>query len=441
MNPVRRVGIYRGPQVHLRLEQLEARELLSYSITDLGSLGGKITSATDLNERGQVVGESQTGTTTHAFLWDPIKGMQDLGAGSTYSSATGINELGQVIGWSSFPGAPAGMGFVWERAIGTRALPPLPGNGSSRALGINNHGQIVGWSKSTGVSDHAPTLWDGDDVINLGTIGTQHAQARDINDLGQATGQVGSAPKGPSVVWENGTIKEIGSLSGGKWGSSGIDINELGDVTGNSPVKGPGNFLLVSRPFLFTAAGTLHNLRTLPCGPFEAAFGSGHGINDHRQIVGMLGCVTSPPTLGDQVAAIWEQGIGWRNLNELIPPGSGWELYYATGINNRGQIIGSGFLNGENRAYLLTPDPAPMPTWQVREETNAVGFIQEPRFVSRHVADRFTQAILAETSMQPSNDGLTDSAFPRSESPPRLGLSGYESENLSPIDGHCFLPE
>ena len=38
-----------------------------------------------------------------------------------------------------------------------------------------------------------------------------------------------------------------------------------------------------------------------------------------------------------------------------IPEGTGWDLGSARDINNRGQIVGNGILNGESRAYLLTP--------------------------------------------------------------------------------------
>lgn len=43
------------------------------------------------------------------------------------------------------------------------------------------------------------------------------------------------------------------------------------------------------------------------------------------------------------------------NLNDLIAAGSGWELEWATGINNRGQIVGFGIHGTERRAFLLTP--------------------------------------------------------------------------------------
>jgi len=43
------------------------------------------------------------------------------------------------------------------------------------------------------------------------------------------------------------------------------------------------------------------------------------------------------------------------DLNTLIPPGSGWELNEAEGINSAGEIVGLGIHNGLQRAYLLTP--------------------------------------------------------------------------------------
>ena len=46
----------------------------------------------------------------------------------------------------------------------------------------------------------------------------------------------------------------------------------------------------------------------------------------------------------------------FQNLNNLIPPGSGFTLDNATAINDNGQIVVSGSnAPGQEHAFLLTP--------------------------------------------------------------------------------------
>jgi probable HAF family extracellular repeat protein len=63
-------------------------------------------------------------------------------------------------------------------------------------------------------------------------------------------------------------------------------------------------------------------------------------INDHGVIVG------GP--------FIYSNGT-LQNLNNLIPPGSGFTLDDATGINDNGQIVVNGYnAQGQEHAFLLT---------------------------------------------------------------------------------------
>jgi hypothetical protein len=61
-------------------------------------------------------------------------------------------------------------------------------------------------------------------------------------------------------------------------------------------------------------------------------------INDNGVMVG-----------GDQI----DTGGTVQNLNTLIPAGSGYQIQYATAINDNGQIVAN--TTGGSRAVLLNP--------------------------------------------------------------------------------------
>jgi len=68
---------------------------------DLGTLGGKLSSAAAINGLGQVAGSSSTASgESHAFFW--ANGvMQDLGTlGGGFGTAVGLNAHRQVVGAS-----------------------------------------------------------------------------------------------------------------------------------------------------------------------------------------------------------------------------------------------------------------------------------------------------------------------------------------------------
>src|SRR5262249_5340857 len=93
--------------------------------------------------------------------------------------------------------------------------------------------------------------------------------------------------------------------------------------------------------------GTMTDLGTLPGRPTSLA----NAINNTGQVVGF----SQDPDGNNTVAVLWQNGV-MANLNTLIPPGSHFFLQEALGINNRGQIIGTGVLpNGQVRGCLLTP--------------------------------------------------------------------------------------
>jgi probable HAF family extracellular repeat protein len=85
-------------------------------------------------------------------------------------------------------------------------------------------------------------------------------------------------------------------------------------------------------------------------GTLGGTFSDSAGINNRRQIVGV-----STVASGQQHAYMFSKAK-MTDLNELIPANSGWTLVAATGINDAGEIVGKGLINGQTHAFLLTPD-------------------------------------------------------------------------------------
>ena len=126
------------------------------SIIDLGTLGGTFSSGVAINERGQVVGASETASgEIHAFLWHQGV-MTDLGTlGGITSEVRAINERGQVVGSSETVSGNL-HGFLWHQGVMTD-LGTLGGT-ISQAFTINERGQVVGNSDTALGEGHA-ALW------------------------------------------------------------------------------------------------------------------------------------------------------------------------------------------------------------------------------------------------------------------------------------------
>ena len=171
----------------------------TYRITDLGALGaGDYSMGLDINYQGQVVGDANlspgadTGSSGHAFLWDPVTGIHDLGT--------------------------------------------LGGN-SITARAINDNGFVVGDADPSGSSDGRPFLWDPNTSLmhDLGTLGGDRGMASDINDNMEIVGTAKNAADEFRPFYQefgSGPMEDMGTLFGGAGGAAGI--NFYGNVVGYS---------------------------------------------------------------------------------------------------------------------------------------------------------------------------------------------------------------
>ncbi|MEH2449494.1 MAG: DUF3466 family protein [Nostoc sp.] len=310
-----------------------------YSITDLGALTGEAsTFAEDINDSGEVIINSFT----DSFFYSNglIKKISPL-PGDNQLAVTGINNLGQVIGDSlgrnkfnlSYP-------FLYSNGI-TQPLPlqnAIPYAINDRTQIVGDRGQIVG------VESGGPFLYS-DGIVT--SIGNPNNVVYGLNNLGQVIGILSS---NTAFLYENGQTTNLGTLPGDVY-SMANDINDLGQVVGSSGLTGVSG----GHAFLYSSSTGLKNLgRLRPTDLFSVAT----GINNLGQVVGYSGTDPNYYAAG---------GIGMRaflysdntlyDLNDLIAPGSdpGFTLTVASAINNNGQIVGGGAVNGEAHAFLLTP--------------------------------------------------------------------------------------
>ena len=105
---------------------------------DIGTLDGDPTTVSSvyaINNNGWVVGESNSGNNTYAFLWTPSAGMQALNFGGTFSWAYGISSSGTVVG-SYITASGAIRGFKYNSGT-------MTDTGVLQPLAINDNGQTA----------------------------------------------------------------------------------------------------------------------------------------------------------------------------------------------------------------------------------------------------------------------------------------------------------
>ncbi|MFM9956691.1 MAG: GC-type dockerin domain-anchored protein [Phycisphaerales bacterium] len=321
-----------------------------YSITAINASNATLsTAAYSVNSfdavASAVVSQSRAGLWSGGFLavLPPL-------AGGSVSSAFGINDSSLVVGTSA--GGFIGIPVKWPAGTGLPMELPNLGPRAGTAYDVNTIGAIAGeaYEPTPFGNRQRAVLWPtGGGIINLGLLpGGDISYATGINSQGEVCGNSGDGSVLNNLAFfrdeANGSpLVDIGNLGFG-WAFAN-DINDFSEIVGSS--RGGGPFV---EPFRWRAATqTMTGLGSLRGETARAS-----GTNNRGQVVGYDNR-TGPG--GGDLAFLVTPGQGMSDLNTLIASGSGWVLERANGVNNAGQIVGVGRLNGQTRGFLLTPGP------------------------------------------------------------------------------------
>jgi len=169
---------------------------------DLGTLGGTLGSTSALNNRGEVVGQSNLAgdQASHPFRWTKSAGLQDLGTlGGNNGVVNWINDSGDIAGKADLVGPlPQNHDAVLWRHGMMIDLGTVADDACSNAYYVNARGQVVGTSENRALcllptGEHA-FLWEnGGPMVDLNTLiptgsSLQLTFAVAINDRGEIAG-------------------------------------------------------------------------------------------------------------------------------------------------------------------------------------------------------------------------------------------------------------
>jgi len=344
-----------------------------------------------LNNAGQVVGRfSNVNPATGApeerrgFLWDPGEGARLLPTLAGESSAWDVNEGGLASGASS-DAAGRERAALWDSGtsqlsdLGTLSNPSTGASGpTSTAYGVNKLGGVVGRADIPN-NDGSLTPFhafraDGQSGMqDLGTLTTAWPQYQNGYSIAYAV-NAGGAVVGIAhddalayvpFIYDSTTgmqpLPRDPVFLSGEWYA--VAINDTG-LIGGHVIAAPNQ----SIPFYWPDRASAPLRLPLPAG---FPYGEIYGVNSAGQMVGLMW--DSDQADATHRAFLFDTQGGVRDLTSLIDPQSGWVLSYARDINDAGQIVGFGQLNGQDRAVVLNPVTVPSVTSVAPTSGPAVG--------------------------------------------------------------------
>jgi len=243
--------------------------------------------------------------------------------------------------------------YVWRDGV----MQPLDDGGAddSVAVDIGDSGRILGTVRQRDGATHI-VVWDTRGVIDGSMVtlpGETHYPAgiqayRDNTYFRVAGTQVRANGVDRAFVWDRYGVRDLGTLGGPAAHANAM--NSHGDIVGAAT-----NASGIWRAFFIVPAedGTM---TMLDLGHLSGVTSHALGLDKssiNRRVVGHAS--TTTPRYH---AFLWTPDNGMVDLNDLIPPDSGWELTSAYGIGGP-FIFARGLRNGVEQPVILRNDNPP----------------------------------------------------------------------------------
>lgn len=297
----------------------------------------------------------------------PVYDVIDCGVlnGDAISSGAGISSDGKVVGQStSAAGAP--RAFMWQTGIlidlGRRAS-----DIGARGIAVSANG-LAGGASIVNATASYPVKFSYGTVTQVNTqFGQTTGAVTAINDAG--TYVVGNA------IVRSGALTVMNNFAAAQ-GSGALNAND--EVAGSAASKAAfwkptgivdAGLLTGYDTAIGTALSDDESLAGVAYNAGETArVGFLYRSGSMVQIPSLQGDTMLIPTgvnalgqvVGNSIADASSRGFLYSNgttvpLTSLIPSNLGWQIVQASAINNKGQIVGTGILNGSQHAIMLTP--------------------------------------------------------------------------------------
>lgn len=262
--------------------------------------------------------------------------VSDIGDGSGLENIyiSDLNQRGQVLGLG-YLGEGTEV-FQWDRRRGYRFIEELAYEQfipASPAAALNDRGQVVGTQNvdPEGSILRAVVWTRGRELRVLEPApGDDHSTGLAINNRGDVTGTTGPYPSESddgvrSVVWDRRSRVHVIPNFPDATSSRPYDINQAGQVVGGSDTpSGVRGYIWDRKSGIRPIPGLLEgDLSSVP-----------RAINDHGEVAASG---SFPGGYYGQHAIVWSEESGVVDLGDL--PG-GPELSHASDINNHRQVVG-----------------------------------------------------------------------------------------------------